>query len=126
MIRKDVPKIVHRDGRLAAAAGSASFCAQFLVWFLAGEKGVPPLPEATDDGIDSPDQALLVDGDGGLRFYESGGSFEVRAPYFAIGSGARFAFGAMFAGAQAPAAVRAGIEHDPFSGGDVTVLRVGT
>lgn len=43
-------------------------------------------------------------------------------PYFAIGSGADIAFGAMYAGANAAAAVRAAIHHGVSCGGMVNVL----
>lgn len=46
--------------------------------------------------------------------------------YFAEGSGARFAFGAMFMGASAPQAVRAAAAFDRFSGDEVEVIDVVT
>jgi hypothetical protein len=121
IIRQDVPKIAAHHGCLAGASGSAVYCAAFLRWFLASEFGEPP-KASTEDG----DNALIVRPDGTLHLYEEGGWFPSDPPYYAAGSGCDYALGAMFAGADAETAVLAGIEHDPHSGGSVTVLRLET
>lgn len=44
---------------------------------------------------------------------------EITAPYYAVGSGAKVAYGAMYAGASATAAVEAACAHDPYTAGPV-------
>lgn len=118
IIRQDIPKIAMYNNRLAGAAGSASFHGSFIRWFMRGTDHYPP--PATDEN----DVGVIVERDGGLTLYDATGWFKSRPPYFAMGSGAAVALGALYQGADAVAAVRAAIEHDPFTSGDVTVLRL--
>ena len=114
-------KITADHGCLAGAAGSASYAAAFLRWFRTGEAGDPPKAVRDDN---SHDMGMIVRPDGSVTVYDSGGWYEFRTEYFAMGSGRDQAFGAMFAGANAEGAVRAAIAHDPGTAGDVDVLRL--
>ncbi len=46
---------------------------------------------------------------------EWGLPIQITAPYYAVGSGAKVAYGAMHAGASATAAVEAACAHDPYT-----------
>ena len=106
------------DGRMGGAAGSAGFCATWRAW-LRGEASRPE-PKSENDSTDC---GLVIWPDGRVELHEQSGSFEVASAYIAIGSGRPEALGAMHAGGDAEAAVRAAIAHDCHTGGDVTVLR---
>lgn len=124
MVRHDIPKIYEFKGRLAGAGGDAVDCAAFIRWFQSEFSSEPrcyPKPTEDDDSF----EGLIVRPDGLLLIFTRGGWYPARPRYFAIGSGAQFAMGAMFQGATAEQAVRAGIELDHNSGGDVTILKVG-
>lgn len=114
-------KIARRDdGALIGAAGLCGRSEAFRAWALGGEVGnAPDMKDST---------GIIVEPDGAVRVFdgEENGSYTIRPPYFAIGSGTDHALGAMFAGASAETAVRAAILHDKSSGGAVTVIRAGT
>lgn len=106
------------DGRLIGAAGSSAYSDAFREWALK-EQGNPPKTGADSIGF-------IIATDGSVRVWDSDegdGFFRVHPPYFAAGSGAPVAFGAMHVGADAEAAVRAAIAHDKSTNGDVLVLR---
>jgi hypothetical protein len=69
--------------------------------------------------------ALMVRPDGGV-FYASNNlewSGPLTGAFWAIGSGEHFALGAMAVGASAEQAVAAAIELDPWSAGEINILR---
>lgn len=69
--------------------------------------------------------AILVKADGSV-FYANNNlewSGPLSAEFIAIGSGEQFALGAMAMGATAEEAVEAAIRLDPWSDGEITVLR---
>ncbi len=105
---------------LVGAAGDAGYNAAFLKWALDGEGKPPPDAKVGDKETNT---GLLFHADGSVELYESSGSFVMRPPYHAEGSGLSVALGAMFAGADAETAARAAIAHDAFCGGEITVLR---
>lgn len=117
----DVPKIIRSGDMLAAASGDAGYCYKFLRWVQSGCYGNPPEARSDNDGSDHGLIVRVTE----QEHFEASGSFKSAAKYIAIGSGGRYAMGAMCVGASAEDAVRAGIAHDPYSGGDVTVLRLG-
>jgi hypothetical protein len=121
MLRGAVKITKDPDGVLAGAAGSAGYNGAFLRWAV-GKRRRRNLPTATrsDDGMD---RGVLFYPDGSVEIFEDVGSICIRPRYYAFGSGKAEALGAMFAGASAADAVRAAIEHDADTGGDVTVLR---
>jgi len=116
-----VHKIAVVDGvqgkEFAGAVGTAVFAYQFLQWFKNGEKEAPP-KYSNDDG----DLGLIVRRLGYLEIYEEKGFFRVKAPYFAIGSGSPEARGAMFMGASPEQAVKAAMDCDVKTFGEIEVL----
>ncbi|MGA0595606.1 hypothetical protein [Enterovirga sp. CN4-39] len=108
-------------GRLAAAAGRASYNGAFLRWADIMD-GDPPEAKSDDDCHDT---GIIFERDGRIMLFEPDGWFEASAPYFAIGSGRDQALGAMFMGAGAEDAIRAAIAHDVWTNGDVVTLRHG-
>lgn len=106
------------DGRKGGACGSATFLSAWLAWI----NGEASRPEAAKDA-DSCDAGLIIWPGGRIEIFEPGGSFSVTSEYFAMGSGRPEALGAMHAGADPEAAVKAAIAHDCHTGGEVTVIR---
>jgi 20S proteasome alpha/beta subunit len=105
------------DGCLFAASGSSEGSEMLLRAMRRGS----PLPKLRGDrAVD----ALMVTPAGHLFQFEGTIWARCRAPYYAIGSGSDFALGALFQGATAVEAVRAGMKFDAFSGGKVQVLKV--
>lgn len=71
-------------------------------------------------------EAIVVDPQGRVTLWE-GAAYcpcPLRAPYTAIGAGADFAMGAMFAGGTAEMAVRAAIKHNAKCSGPVSTYRL--
>jgi hypothetical protein len=117
----EVVKIARRDdGDMCGAAGDATYNYAFIQWFLAGEVGDPPKANESDN---STDRGVIFRKDGSFTIFEAHGKFELSGPYYALGSGKEVAVGAMFWGHSAEEAVMAAIEHDPGTGGKITVLR---
>lgn len=111
---------IHRlaNGDLIGSAGTSSALQGFIAW-LNGDGDLAKRPPTDDASI-----VLFRRGDPRIRIFESGGYEDLNPqPYFAIGSGQEFAYGALFMGANAEQALDAAIRHDPWTGGDVTVLR---
>lgn len=117
-----VTKIARNDkGDLAGAAGAASYNHAFLRWFAGGEQGDAPLAKEVTNA--SYDRGVIFRRAGPIEVHEPSGKHEMRANYYALGSGRPEALGAMYAGATAEGAVRAAIAHDITCGGDITTLR---
>lgn len=68
--------------------------------------------------------AILVKPNGKMMLYEGHVWLPIREKFYAIGTGAPFAFAAMKNGANAKAAAKIGAAMDPFSGGKVRVLKI--
>lgn len=115
-------KVVKRkDGALCGVAGCSSLGEDFKKWFLAGGTKTPhPCVNATDDFA-----AIVVLPDKTLMWYDTCGSFEYHALKTAIGSGSKFAIGAMEFGATAGQAVGIAAMHDLGTGGNVSIFTVG-
>ena len=109
------------DGDLAGASGDAGFSAEFLRWFLGGEKQNTPVPKKENN----PYEGLIFRSSGEINVFDEGGVCQVTAPYYASGSGVCIALGAMAYGADAEQAVRMAMKHDVSTGGEITVLRHG-
>lgn len=96
-------------------------CQRFRDWFLGGMIGEPPEAQHSQNadwsywGVIFTPRHILV--------WQAPGWVIINAPYFATGSGAEYATGAMAHGATAEEAVRAAMLHDTNSGGEITVLR---
>jgi hypothetical protein len=110
------------DGELGAAAGLAGYSTAFLGWVKGGRVGLVPVAVETEHTFD---RGVVFFSDGTISVFEPSGEYRAKPKYFAFGSGRDHALGAMFAGASAEMAVRAAMEHDPHTGGQVSVLRHG-
>lgn len=110
-------------GDLAGACGNATYLHKFLKWFSSGENGEPP--EGQDEKGNY-DVGVIFRASGENVRFERAGSFVFRAEFYAIGSGAPEACGAMWAGASAKRAIAAAIELDTGTFGEIeTVSRDG-
>jgi hypothetical protein len=103
------------QGDLCAAAGFATYAWAFKQWFLKGE--LADRPKASDS-----DRGLIIRRDGTIIIFEDTGYFDMRAEYYAIGSGRPEALGAMFMGATARQAVEAAMRHDANTFGEIEEL----
>lgn len=123
IIRDDCVKVVRLpDGRLFGGSRTSEDIARLLDALIAAcePESRNRWPNPSLDDIN----AIVVDTDGTIHVYEGTRWEKVDMPYYAVGSGARAAFPAMFAGADAKKAVEAGIRFDPFSGGKITTLKL--
>jgi hypothetical protein len=106
-----------RDGSLVGLCGDLAQTQGFINWLRRGMPGECPPFDKSD--------AMIVRGDRALTFCE-GGRFSTLTgvPYVALGSGRLLALGCLWHGGTAVEAVRAGIAHDPASGGKVQTVRL--
>jgi ATP-dependent protease HslVU (ClpYQ) peptidase subunit len=95
---------IHRlkNGKLFAAAGTADNSEQLLL-ALQNRRKPPELAEV---------EGLLVELDGSTWLYEGAVWFPFKAEYLSMGSGAKFALGAMDAGCSAEEAVKIACKRD--------------
>lgn len=98
----------------------------FRVCMMSAEAWRNPLSHTPADIIDrflehdADFTAVVLTPHDGLWIYDEWGvPQKITAPYYAVGSGAKAALGAMFAGATATQAVLAACEHDPYTSGPV-------
>lgn len=104
------------DGALVGGCGRYSLIARWVEWFLAGERGrAPSLGDADDADADM----LTIRPSGLVTFHERFGHMHIKAPFYAMGSGADFAYGALEMGANARQAVRVASRRDNNSGGGI-------
>lgn len=103
-------------GTIGGAAGGLSDSALFVSWVEKDCEPEPPPFEGDLDGI-----VVLRDG---RTFYvgKSGALVPFRAEFTAVGSGEKFAMGAMMAGASAAEAVRIAVTLDTGSGGEIVTM----
>jgi hypothetical protein len=103
------------DGSLYSGAGTVSQIEALRIWLISERAGEKP---KTDEVT-----ALHVRPDGTVLVYDGAAEREMReAPFYAAGTGAAAALGAMMAGASAPEAIRIAIALDPYTSGEVDVL----
>lgn len=114
MVHSDNVRKVHRlrSGQLFGWAGSVED-AHRLRLAIAQSKAIGNL-----DVI-----AILVEADGTVGIFEGNAWRTEKEPYFAIGSGAPYATGAMDAGANAVTAAAIGAKRDTQSGGKIKSVR---
>lgn len=112
-------KIAKRGKLLAGACGSGQLCRRFMDWFAKGAEGAPP-PMAFSEDCSASGVIFLDD----FRFatFDEVGVNELSAPYFALGSGARYAIGVLATGASPKRAIEVAAEHDIYTGGDIHTL----
>lgn len=103
------------DGGWLATKGCSGYGRALLKWSQSGRNGDQPKGEGG---------GFLVHPDGTLEGFEGEvGEVFTGAPYYAFGSGAQIALGALCMGASAEQAVAAAIALDVYSGGEITVMR---
>lgn len=93
-----------RDGALVGGAGTSSQLQTAFNWFLSGEEG--PRPSL------GPCELIIVRPDGVVEYHDRHGSHRMDGWFFAIGSGAEVAYGAMEMGATARQAVEIAARRD--------------
>ena len=112
------------DGALIGVSTNAPGLSELVgEWFL-DDKNRDLEPQlGHEQGID----AIEVDAHGNVFVYHDSmnPTGPLQAPFFAVGSGANYAIGALTLGATALEAVDVAIEHDVWSGGPVNALEHG-
>jgi 20S proteasome alpha/beta subunit len=103
------------DGSFFAAAGNQGVWGKLLRWFLEPQGERPDVPDC---------DVLVVRRDGTVEYFCDAGFRLIKGPFVAIGSGAPPALGALHAGADAETAVRIAMLVDPYTGGEVDVVRL--
>lgn len=105
-------KIARRDdGVLVGGSGAGGYCDAFIEWVLSGEDGEPPEIQSSPDGHPM-SEGVLIRPNGTLEIFTDTGVLMMKPDYWAAGTGAPFALGAMHAGASAEQAVEAAAAHD--------------
>ncbi len=125
------PKIARRGRLIFGAVGESAYVRVFNDWvrseafnsWLDGSSERPDLVRA-DKSDRETNGVLFLPDNSCIRFECNSPPYRVRAPYFAFGTGAPTALGAMFAGADAATAVRAASLWDIGTGPLETVLRM--
>ncbi|MBO6510136.1 MAG: hypothetical protein JJ979_16935 [Roseibium sp.] len=98
------------SGSMGGVAGCLGDSAAFLGWLKSGAEGEPP--EFKDDES----EGILVSPDGKVEWIGRGRKrFEIKADYYAIGSGFAVAMGALEAGAGATTAIRIACKLDVYT-----------
>lgn len=110
---------MREDGALIGGAGIMSFAAEFMRWFMNGENGERPKLGLSDKESAS---ILIVRPSGMIEEHDIYGWYTHDTPYYAIGSGMDFAYGAMDYGASAVEAVKVAIKRNAYCGGEVYAL----
>lgn len=104
------------DGGLVTWTGGVREAYEVIEALLEGEEDLPEVQDTTVIRIDPKGRAWVYEGK--LPWLRQKG------PYAAWGTGAPYAYGALFVGASAEEAVKAGIKFDSYSGGPVRSLKV--
>ncbi|MEX0859632.1 MAG: hypothetical protein WD017_01690 [Cucumibacter sp.] len=105
-------------GHLAGASGELHEVDRFLKWVAAGCEGDPPVAKGKVNGLLIYPTGRVVEWEGLANLVD------VRAPFYATGSGWELALGAMEMGADARRAVEVAIKFDANSGGGIDVLKL--
>lgn len=114
-------RLVERDGRVFAAAlsGAVAPFEALIDWYAGGHE-----PERMPRAAFGYNLALFEAG-GRIVFFSKDTPYpEPYAFPFAMGSGRKYAYGAMAAGASPEEAVRVAMRYDASTGGDVEVLEL--
>ncbi len=117
IVAKNIVKAIATKKLLVGASGATAHCQAFIEWVRNGRKAstMPkPLPDDKFEGIVIDDKGCITVYEEGLLSVEFG-----THPFFAIGSGAQFAIGAMEAGASALEAVKIAAKRDIYTGGEI-------
>lgn len=110
---------VMKGGRMADGSLWA-FCGN--LWRLDKCKRWVTLPLNDPPDLDVDSELIVIRRDGSVLSWEVGGWIDLEAPFYAWGSGAAIAMGAMYAGASAEQAVKIAADLDPWTGGKIHAL----
>lgn len=111
-----------KDGSLLAVSSTGPGVGEaFKGWVEEGSD-----PEAIPDGMGVNLVALHVLKNGDVMYYYDNifPSGPIHAPWYAVGSGDRYAIGALHCGATADAAVMVAAEHDAWTGGQIQIMHL--
>lgn len=111
------------NGDIAGVCGKLALAAEFLRWFAKNE-GAGPRPSLLDDDKDNETWALVARTDGTLEIHDPRGWAKISAPFYALGSGADFAFAAMACGCGAADAVKIAARFDIKTGAAIDIVRL--
>jgi ATP-dependent protease HslVU (ClpYQ) peptidase subunit len=107
-------KIIKVNGDICGVAGDLADLTKFQNWYI----------DQSDD-LDTDESTILVlTKHGELFTYESGVRMEVKEPFYAIGTGAAAAMGAMYAGKTPKEAVKIAKKIDVNTGGKVKTYKI--
>lgn len=110
-------KIEKYKGEILGASGDVAAGMRFIQWYKDGGKGRKP--KVTKDF------RLLRLSEGGLYLIDHDLVWvKVDSEFYAIGSGAQYALGAMEMGASTEKAVQVAIKYDNYTGGLITTLEL--
>jgi len=117
-----VGKVYHAPGMLLGGCGDTYYSIQLVRWVLDGMRGPPPPPD-DDEARDS--TVLILRRDGLMMLNWRGVEIPQLDDFFAIGSGASFALGAMKQGAAVMQALEIAAWYDENTKGpfDIVDLR---
>ena len=103
-----------KDGSIAAGAGSRKDIEGMIRWLEGGDE-----PSKDNDAY-----LLHIKPDRSITYYEGAHvrDVETDCPFYALGSGAATALGAMYAGAGAYGAIEAAIAVDPYTNGEIDTM----
>lgn len=114
-------KVFRKGPILYATTGCSGLGDAFRAWVEGGLVGDAPAMKREGDDAEASGY-IFPGGDRVVWRYNSVWASH-RAPFFAYGSGAEIALGAMLAGASAEEAVKLAAERDTNTGGEITVLK---
>lgn len=117
----DVAKLFRtKHGGIIGVAGTMADAAVCLSWAENNVSGPPPERPSESGPLPT---AICVEPDGRVKLWNGTPHLlMVVAPFYAIGSGAQVALGAMAMGATAAQAVAAASQFDVYTGGRITSL----
>lgn len=106
------------DGCVYAITGNAADSTKVMEAFVGGQ------PQ-NDINLGESSRVVKFDPSGEITVYEGNGSFTITCEYTAFGSGSPAALAAMMMGASARKAVEIAAQIDPYTGGEVIVMKTG-
>lgn len=109
------PKVLQIGLALVGCSGDSNQICKFLDWFTDQKQERPELDDM---------HALALDRDGLWYYVDSTYRSLIKEGFFAIGTGGKFAMGAMAKGASPREAVKTALRFDSNSGPPVLVLRL--
>lgn len=109
------------DGALVGGVGNTTILQRYVDWFLDGERGFKP-----NMGLTKDDETCVIVArpSGKVEYHDRNGIQPILGKFFAIGSGASAALGALEMGATARQAVRVASKYDTNTGNGFHVVEL--